>query len=89
MNHNDLELLKIHARITALEGLVGTLMTALIQTKDGRQALASTLDHWVKSSDQMSFPGQSAEYSDLWAAEAQTALEGLVSFIKSHLNKDG
>jgi hypothetical protein len=88
MTPKELETIRLMARIGAVEAMLAALIRTQARSKTGRQSTAAELDHWAASCGRVAFPGLSPEYSDLYAAELQAAVESLVSFVKSNLLRD-
>jgi uncharacterized protein (DUF885 family) len=87
MTPQELELLRLQARIVAVEGLLVTLFAAIASTPSSREILREKLDNYDASMAPMRFKDMSAEYSDLYAAELQEAIASLNGFLKDQLDK--
>lgn len=87
MTPQELESIKINARIVAIESLLAATLSALTRSQDARQSLLAALDQMVATSSQVRFPDMKPEYSDLMAAEGQEATESLAAFLRNHLQK--
>lgn len=87
MDEKQLEILRINARIVAVESLLAMLLTSWTRTPDAREMLLETLSRFPESLNLMAFPDRSPEEADLISAEMRDAAENLVSFVKSNLSK--
>ncbi|HXY21959.1 MAG TPA: hypothetical protein VEI29_04700 [Burkholderiaceae bacterium] len=87
MTPQELKDLQTSARILAVESLLATLISALFRSEAGRKSFEEMANHWLASLNQMTFPQYPAEYSDLYAAEVQQAVQSLVSLVKRNLEK--
>lgn len=85
MTPQELENLRLSARIVALEGFVVGIVSSLIRSQDARQRFVAKLDQWAATFEQVTFENESPEYSDLYAAELQASVESLVSLVKRKL----
>jgi hypothetical protein len=83
----ELDLMKIHARILAVESVLATVLSASSRSEPARESLLEALDRIVETSDKAPLRGMPAEYSDLVAAETRDAFESLAGFLKTHLNR--
>ncbi len=87
MTKEELEIVRLNARILALESVVAMILSASTRSEIARQSALETLDQLPEILGKTAHPGRTPEYSDLMAAELQDAAEGLVSFLKSHLDE--
>jgi hypothetical protein len=87
MTPQELELLRLQARIVAVESMLVTLFAALVNTPSSRTALLEKLKAYPDSLGDMAISGVSPEYSDLYSAELQDAVESLNSFLIKRVEK--
>jgi len=87
MTPQELELLKLQARIVAVESMLVTLIGAIASTPTSRDILRAKLDSYDASMASMNFENLRPEYSDLYAAELQEAVASLNGFLKNQLDK--
>jgi hypothetical protein len=83
----ELEILRLKAKLIALEALVATLYSAVASSPASRALLIEKLDGHAASMSDLKFPNHTAEYSDLYAAELRDAVDSLNAFLIEHLNK--
>ncbi len=87
MTPQELEIVRINARITAIETCLAGLLSGVRAFPDVQKALLLKLDELPQSLSSMTIPGLDAAHSDMLAGEAQQAVTDLVSFVKSHIGK--
>ncbi len=85
MTPQELENLRLSARIAALEAIVAGLIKNGTHSAGARQEAARSVDRWLAVAPEAKFSGLSPEDADLFAAEFQNAKENLASFFNNYL----
>lgn len=87
MTEIDLKFLKLNCRAEATEIMLVALLSALSRSAPSfAQSLLETGSQMREEYSRISFPGMPPEYSDLYAAEMQEAIDSLLSRIENRLS---
>jgi len=87
LTEHEFEIMRLEWRITVLEMFVISLFDEITPNPHATEEVLSRLNEVRNLAGRVSFPGSSAEESDLIAAEMQEAFDSLFASIKSHLKK--
>ena len=85
MDKQDLEILRVNAKVLALESIVAMMLVGLVRSERDKELLRDLLDAFPEGVESATFPQHGPEHSDLFAAELHTAFDDLSSFLKAHL----
>jgi hypothetical protein len=81
MTKQELEMLRLQARIVALEGLVSSLVAAYSVAVTDKDELIAKLRQYPGEMEKVAFQDMSPEESDLYSAELRDAVDSLVEFL--------
>lgn len=87
MNEQELEMLRLNARLVALESVVGMVLSAATPTAESRDSVVEALDRLPETLTNAKSAQTSTEYSNLLSSELHTAAESLASFLKERLSQ--
>lgn len=83
MTPEELQIIQLRSQILATQTVLIGLIRALARSSpNAKLSLRETVNNLRNQYSQMTIPGMPAEYSDLLAAEFQSALDDLIKLIE-------